>query len=190
MKATVPPGAPAQQDDPESPDALDQGVERAVSRPRQRRRVHTARRLGAAAIVIVAAIGFLLYKGLTSAVVYFRTANEALADRAQLGNSTFQLEGVVAPGSVRELSGGRVDFVVTSGAARIGVENTGAPPQLFRAGIPVVVVGHFAGSGDGFVSDQILVKHSNQYIAAHPSRVTVPPTQGLGRERPGGLTRS
>ena len=147
--------------------------------PRARRsptRVRTTRRLVFAGVVIVGAIGFLLYKGLTSAVVYFKTTNEAVAARAQLGTSTFQLEGVVANGSVHQLGGGRVAFVVTGGNDKINVVNSGAPPQLFRAGIPVVVVGHFTGTGDNFVSDQILVKHSNEYIAAHPDRVTVPTT--------------
>jgi cytochrome c-type biogenesis protein CcmE len=125
-------------------------------------------------IVLLAAIGFVLYKGLTSALVYFKTANEAVADRAQLGNSTFQLEGIVVRGSVRQLGGGRVAFTVEGGGASVPVVNTGEPPQLFRAGIPVVVVGHFVGTSNEFASDQILVKHSNQYIAAHPGRVTVP----------------
>lgn len=180
---TLPGGAataPVERDDPESPDAAPvtpaPAPAPAARAPRQRHPVRTRRRLALAGVVIAGAVAFLLYKGLTSAVVYFKTANEAVADRTQLGTSTFQLEGVVVAGSVRQLSGGRVSFVVTGGGASIPVVNTGDPPQLFRAGIPVVVVGHFAGSGTTFVSDQILVKHSNEYIAAHPDRVTVPTT--------------
>lgn len=165
-------------DDAESPDAgADEPTPAgppASPRLRPRSPVRTRRRLALAAVVIAGAAGFLLYKGLTSAVVYFKTADEAVADRAQLGDTTFQLEGVVAAGSVHQLGGGRVAFVVTSGGARVPVVNSGEPPQLFRAGIPVVVVGHFVGTSDRFVSDQILVKHSNEYIAAHPGRVTVP----------------
>ena len=52
------------------------------------------------------------------------------------------------------------------------MENTGSPPDLFQPDIPVIAVGHFAGSA--FVSDQILVKHSSNYIAQHPARVTAP----------------
>jgi cytochrome c-type biogenesis protein CcmE len=52
------------------------------------------------------------------------------------------------------------------------VHNTGSPPQLFQPGIPVVVVGHFdSASGSTFLSDQIMVKHSADYIAQHPNRV-------------------
>jgi cytochrome c-type biogenesis protein CcmE len=139
--------------------------------PEQRRQ---RRRLGVAGVVIVAAIGFLIFKGITSAIVFFKTANEAIAQRATLGNSTFQLEGMVMPGTVRTIrdtSGTTVAFVVESSGVKVAVTNTGAPPQLFQPGIPVVVVGHFVGTTDRFASDQILVKHSNVYIAAHPNRV-------------------
>jgi cytochrome c-type biogenesis protein CcmE len=121
--------------------------------------------------VILAAIGFLLFKGLTSAIVFFKTANEAVAQRATLGNSDFQLEGTVVHGSVRRVSGDVYRFAVESNGVSVVVDNTGSPPQLFRPGLPVVVVGHFVGSGDLFASDQIMVKHSQSYIAQHPNRV-------------------
>ncbi len=132
------------------------------------------RRVGVVGVVIVAAIGFLVFKGITSAIVFFKTANEAVAQRATLGDSTFQLEGTVVPGTIHSLGGGTgaiVSFAVESSGVKIAVTNTGSPPQLFQAGIPVVVVGHFVGTTDRFASDQILVKHSNAYIAAHPNRV-------------------
>ena len=129
------------------------------------------RRMGVVAVVILAAIGFLLFKGLTSAIVFFKTANEAVAQRATLGNSDFQLEGTVVHGSVRHVSGNVYRFAVESNGVSVVVDNTGSPPQLFRPGLPVVVVGHFVGSGDLFASDQIMVKHSQSYIAQHPNRV-------------------
>jgi cytochrome c-type biogenesis protein CcmE len=143
---------------------------RALSAEQRRQR----RRLGAVGVVIVAAIGFLVFKGLTSAVVFFKTANEAVAQRASLGNSTFQLEGMVLPGTVRtekSRSGTTVAFVVVSSGVKVAVTNSGSPPQLFQPGIPVIVVGHFVGATNRFASDEILVKHSNSYIAAHPNRV-------------------
>ncbi len=120
-------------------------------------------------------MGFLLYKGLSSALVYFKTAQQALANRAALGDSTFQIEGDVVPGSKHD-NGGPSDFSfeISSGPVKVEVHNTGAPPQLFGPGVPVVLVGHFIGTTDTFASDQILVKHSNSYIAAHPNRVRGP----------------
>ncbi len=143
-------------------------------------RARATRRLKLAGLVIVAAIGFLLYKGLTSAIVFFKTANEAIAQRAQLGNSTFQLEGTVLHGTVHRRGSNQVLFEIRQGGVTIDVDNTGDPPQLFRPGLPVVVVGHFVGKSDRFASDQIMVKHSQEYIAEHPNRVKGDPGSATG----------
>lgn len=129
------------------------------------------RRLTVVGLIIVLALGLLIWKGLTSAVVFFKTADEAVADRAQLGNSQFQLEGMVVAGTISRQGADTYRFQVESSGVRVSVDNTGNPPQMFRAGLPVVLVGHFVGSTDVFASDQILVKHSQAYIAAHPQRV-------------------
>jgi cytochrome c-type biogenesis protein CcmE len=135
--------------------------------------MRTALRLKVAGLVIIAALGFLVYKGLTTAIVFFKTANEALSDRSQLGNSTFQLEGTVVKGTVHRIDSDEIGFDIRQGGATIYVANTGNPPQMFKPGLPVVVVGHFVGSTDQFASDQVMVKHSQQYIAEHPNRVRV-----------------
>ncbi|MGH9292441.1 MAG: cytochrome c maturation protein CcmE [Acidimicrobiales bacterium] len=129
------------------------------------------RRLLLAGGVIVAVIGFLVFKGLTSAIVFFKTANEAVAQRAQIGNSDFQLEGTVMRHSVHRVGGDVYRFAIESKGVTVDVTNTGYPPQMFRPGLPVVLVGHFVGVSDAFASDQIMVKHSQKYIAAHPNRV-------------------
>jgi len=122
-------------------------------------------------LVLVGALGFLIAKGIGSALDFYLTADQAMAQKATLGAKTFNLEGVVEPGSIHPTRAG-VDFVVTSGPVRLDVHNTGSPPQLFQPDIPVIAVGHFAG--DLFVSDQILVKHTSTYIAQYPARVTAP----------------
>lgn len=122
-------------------------------------------------LVLVGALVFLVAKGLGSALNFYLPANQAVAQKASLGTSTFNLEGLVEPNSVHATRHG-VNFVVGAGSTRVEVVNTGTPPQLFQVDIPVIAVGHFSGST--FVSDQILVKHSSTYIAAHPGRVTAP----------------
>ncbi|SRR5579875_78560 len=136
-------------------------------------RRRTRRRLWLVAAVLVGALVFLLVEGLGSSLDYFDTVDQALAHRAALGTSTFRLEGVVVPGSIRPTPRG-TDFTIAQGPERVPVENTGSPPQLFQANIPVVVVGHFAAGSRLFVSNQIMVKHSADYIAAHPNRVRAP----------------
>jgi cytochrome c-type biogenesis protein CcmE len=128
-------------------------------------------RYAAVGLVLLVALAFLLVKGLGSALDFYLTADQAVAQRASLGSQTFNLEGLVEPGSIRATPRG-VDFVVRSGSTSLQVDNTGSPPQLFQANIPVIAVGHL--HGDTFVSDQILVKHTSTYIATHPGRVTAP----------------
>jgi cytochrome c-type biogenesis protein CcmE len=131
------------------------------------------RRYWVVALVVAGAVGFLLAKGLGSSIVYFKTADEAVADRAQLGGQTFRIEGVVVPGTVHQ-STGQVVFDIRSKAVTVPVVNDGSPPQLFQPNIPVVLEGHFQGAGDRFLSDQIMVKHSAVYVAQHPDRVKAP----------------
>jgi cytochrome c-type biogenesis protein CcmE len=122
-------------------------------------------------LVLAAAFAFLLVKGLGSSLDYYLTVDQAMHQKATLGTRDFRLEGVVVPGTVHDTASG-VEFTVTSNGVSEEVSNTGTPPQLFQPNIPVVVVGHF--SGNDFDSNQIMVKHSASYIAAHPKRVTAP----------------
>ncbi|MGD0321646.1 MAG: cytochrome c maturation protein CcmE [Acidimicrobiales bacterium] len=128
-------------------------------------------RLGVLGAVLVGAFCFLLVKGLSSSLDYFETVDQAVSHKAMLGTRTFRLEGLVVPGTVHRFANG-VTFVAAGSHHRVVVSNTGNPPQLFQPDIPVVVVGHFTGSR--FVSNQIIVDHSPQYIEAHPRRVRAP----------------
>lgn len=125
-------------------------------------------RLWVVGAVVAAALGFLVFQGLGNATLYFRTADEAVAQRAQLGTRRFRIEGDVVDGSVHQV-GNDVSFILTSKDVEVPVRHQGDPPELFRPGIPVVLEGHF--EGDHFASDRILVKHSETYIAQNPDRV-------------------
>ncbi len=144
---------------------------RAVASAVTARRRRTRRRLMVVFALLAAALVFLLVEGLGSSLDYFDTVNQALAHRAQLGTTTFRLEGSVVPGSIRSTAAG-ADFRLSQGSHVVDVVNTGSPPQLFQANIPVVVVGHFAtDTSSEFQSNTIMVKHSSTYIAQHPNRV-------------------
>jgi cytochrome c-type biogenesis protein CcmE len=121
-----------------------------------------------AVAVVVAAIGFLLAKGLGSATEYFLTADQAAHQRASLGHQRFRIEGTVVQGTV-QTTGNQVRFDIENAGVTVPVINTGYPPQLFQPGIPVVLEGYF--SGGTFESDLIMVKHSSDYVAKYPNRV-------------------
>ncbi len=129
----------------------------------------TPRRLWIAGAVVLAALGFLVFKGLGSATVYFRTADEAVAQRESLGDRRFRIQGTVVAGSVRSV-GDDVGFDIESNGVTVPIVHQGDPPELFQPGIPVVLEGRFRG--EQFSSDRILVKHSETYVAENPERVT------------------
>lgn len=142
-------------------------------RPRSRGRLGSRRRVAAAGAVILAALGFLVARGLTNATEYFITTTQAVHEKAQLGAKPFRVEGTVED-DVRQ-AGDTVRFTIFAGGTAVKVVSTGSPSPLFKPGIPVVLDGHW--SGDVYRSDQIMVKHSASYVEAHPDRLK-PQTPG------------
>jgi cytochrome c-type biogenesis protein CcmE len=139
------------------------------SAPPRRAALDTRRRRAIAGVVVVGALAILAWQGLGNATLYFKTADEAVAQRAKLGNHRFRIEGVVQPGTVHQ-AGSTVDFVIASNGVSVPVVHRGDPPHLFKEGLPVVLEGRWAGHH--FASDQVLVKHTATYIARHPQRVS------------------
>jgi cytochrome c-type biogenesis protein CcmE len=125
----------------------------------------TPRRLWIAGAVILAALGFLMVKGLGNATVFFKTADEAVAQKASLGTHRFRVEGVVENWT-RDTPG---QFDITNNGKVVHVLFSGTQPQLFKNGIPVVLEGRW--DGDHYASDLIMVKHTETYRAQHPDRV-------------------
>jgi cytochrome c-type biogenesis protein CcmE len=120
-----------------------------------------------AVVVVLAALGALLYQGLSNAATYFYTADQALAHKAQQGTRRFRIEGtVLAP--VRTV-GTSVAFQIEDNNVTVGIVHTGDQPQLFKPGVPVVLEGRW--DGDHFASDRIMIKHTATYRQQNPSRV-------------------
>ena len=142
--------------------------------PRRRKSLATRRQKVVAAVIVVGAFSVLLFRGLTNALNYYLTANQAVAQRARLGNTDFRIQGTVVPG-LRD-TGGKLYFTITSHHVDVHVVSTGAPSQLFRVGIPVVLDGHWQGSV--FSSFQIMVQHGSTYTAAHQKARTAAPPGG------------
>jgi cytochrome c-type biogenesis protein CcmE len=136
-------------------------------------------RMWAAAAVILAALGFLLFRGLGQATVYFKTADEAVAERGDLGDRRFRLEGSVVPGTVVPSPGGVTFDVRGPAGATVDVVHTGDPPELFQPDLPVVLEGRWLGGH--YASDRIMVKHTSEYRAENPDRVD----QYVGKDRAG-----
>lgn len=136
-----------------------------VGRDRSRRgRMYVA---GIIAVLVVA--GVLVVRSLGGATLYFYEADEAVAQRSELGDRRFRLFGNVESGSVVRTGEGAT-FRVRQDDAVVDVQHAGDPPQLFQPGIPVVLEGHWSDDRSVFQSDRMLVKHTEEYVEKNPDR--------------------
>ena len=131
------------------------------------------RRQVAAAVVIGAAVAFLVVEGLGNATQYYKTVPQALADRAHLGASQFRIMGTVDP-DVRQVDH-LTEFSITYDNATARVIDSTTPTGLFKAGVPVVIEGHWAGAV--FDGDLVMVKHTSSYTPPTDPGTLLPPGQ-------------
>lgn len=120
------------------------------------------------ATVILGLFAWLLFGDLEKNVVFFLTPRELLAKGTAGVGVPVRLGGQVKPGSVKwDAQALDLRFTVTDGGGEIPVRSTGAPPQMFRDGMGVIVEGR-VGSGGVFEASNLMVKHSNEYRAPKP----------------------
>ena len=88
---------------------------------------------------------------------------------ARLGRCNRQ--DIAQPCSGLHPVGEAVDFAIAANGVTVPIVHTGSQPQLFKAGVPVVLEGHWSADGTYYASDTILVKHDENYKTAHPDRL-------------------
>ena len=118
--------------------------------------------IGALTVAALAFIG-IAASGINQNLVYYWTPSDLRTAGNKAYGATIRLGGQVAPGSVRGVGGvSGLEFDVTDKKATVHVKSNGVPPQMFREGIGVVVEGRLGGDGM-FMSDRVMVNHSNEY---------------------------
>lgn len=132
--------------------------------------------VGIAAVLV----GVLVFGNVNRNLVYYLTPSEAIAKRVDYPDGKrFRLGGLVEDGTVLRTAGG-VSFTVVSdvtGGGTVSVDFQGAPSQLFKAGVGVVVEGSWQGSR--FVSGTMIIKHDAEYRPPKPGES--PPPAEAGR---------
>jgi cytochrome c-type biogenesis protein CcmE len=123
------------------------------------------------ALICVAAVAWMVTL-MQKNVVFFKTVNQAVADRAHDGTREFRIGGAVVPGTIKTTGDG-ADFELTAGGQTVRVDHTGTEPTLFKNCAPVVADGHW--SGTTFVSNQILIKHGSVYEPPKDAKAVCPP---------------
>src|SRR2546428_13147408 len=93
----------------------------------------TQRKFVAGGLVIVAAIAYLIWSGVSQSVVYFVTPSELLA--APVANKTYRLGGLVLPRPLpRGARGLAPSFTLPAGKGPGSRPPRGAPPDLLAQG--------------------------------------------------------
>ncbi len=121
-----------------------------------------------AMLIAGGALAYISLGDIGENLVYYWEPQELLAKGDDGVGKPVRLGGVVKNGSVKfdEKSLDlrfAVGIMPEEGGATVAVNATGAPPQMFREGIGVVVEGRY--DGETFNADRVLVKHSNEYRA-------------------------
>jgi len=121
-----------------------------------------------ALLIMFGALGFVSLGNLGENLVYYWDCSQVLEAGDDAYGATIRLGGVVKEGSLDwDANSNELNFQVTDGTSVLDVHATGAPPQMFREGIGVVVEGTMvkATGGGRFESERLMVKHSNEYKA-------------------------
>jgi len=119
----------------------------------------------AGALVILAALGYLVFTGVSQSVVYFVTPSELSA--APVTGKAYRLGGMVKPGTLTwNAQSLDLRFTLSDGRASVPVRHKGAPPDLFAEGRGAVVEGTWTADGY-FKAGLIMAKHSEEYKAPH-----------------------
>jgi len=98
-----------------------------------------------------------------SNMVMYWSPSELIEQGDKGKRATVRLGGMVKPGSDPDWDKKLpLRFYITDMKETIAVASTGAPPQMFREGIGVIVEGRLDDDGV-FQTGRVLVKHSNEY---------------------------
>ena len=155
-------------------DAADTGLDLrprtsdADSPPPARRRRSPIAYLVLAAVLV--GLGFVVLNGLSGATLYFRNADEAVAQRDELGTRRFRIQGLVVDEPV--IDGDIATFEIAYNGVAVPIRLSDGIPEMFQVDRPVVMEGRFA-EGDEvlFLADRIFVKHDEVYEEENPDRI-------------------
>ena len=116
-----------------------------------------------AGAIVLMAIGFLIYIGLSQFATYYYTVSEFVAQSESLSGEQVRVTGQIIPDSViQDTNNFTINFTITDGETSLPVVYQGVVvPDTFKAGTDIVVEGR---------SDQQGVFHASKLITKCPSK--------------------
>ena len=122
-----------------------------------------------AGIAILGAIVYLVVINTQASAAYDMTVAELHNCMTCTSQTSVRVTGTVQAGSiVRDDANERISFIINDGKAALPVAYTGVVPDIFRAGIQVVVEGKYSGQG-AFQALTLLTKCPSKFQSATPS---------------------
>lgn len=141
-------------------------TEEQVERRRPRRKLPWSFVL--AGIVILGAVAYLIYANTQSNAAYDMTVSQLRQCNACVAQ-TVRVEGTVQRGSIQRNDATQtLAFVISDGSQNLPVVYTGVVPDIFNAGIQVVVEGRYQ-SQNAFQAQTLLTKCPSKFTAATPT---------------------
>lgn len=145
--------------------------------------------LPAAILVLVgAAIIAVLFLTLGSNSLFIHNVDDAVSERLELGDKRFRIQGTPIGNIAEDIwqsdtgTEAATVFTIRFNGVLTDVAQLGSPAELFQPGVPVVLDGNWqsgdvaveGGAADGwvFVSDNMVVKHDNDYRLENEERIT------------------
>ncbi|GGJ34259.1 cytochrome c maturation protein CcmE [Deinococcus roseus] len=134
--------------------------------PTARRRKQNPTKYLIGLVVLLGAIGYLVYGNIGNSLVYFVTPAEYQQKASEYAGKTLRMGGlVVSPDYNPDTLELKFTMMDSDGVTKIPVQYNGALPDLFKANQGVVVEGQMQNGT--FVGKSLLVKHSEEYRAPH-----------------------
>ena len=136
------------------------------------RRILKNRKFLIGGIIVVAAIGYLSFMGLSSAATYYYEVNEVLAQAGSLQGENVRVHGKAGAGSVvSEAQNTLLKFTLEDyeKEGSLPVVYSGVVPDTFKEDAEVVVEGRLEAGGV-FRAHTLLAKCPSKYEAAEKGR--------------------
>jgi cytochrome c-type biogenesis protein CcmE len=113
--------------------------------------------------IVLSALGFLIYTGLSANMVYYFHVDEFLSKASVLSGETIKINGTVAERSIQK-EGMQYDFLVNgTGKNQIRVTYQGVVPDTFKEGSDVVVEGIYDQNANVFRCTTLMAKCPSKY---------------------------
>ena len=117
-------------------------------------------------LLVLFGISLIVFESIRIAsnnTIYYYTTSEAIENITAISSERIKLGGFVVSESVSKGSIDETNFEITDGNKTIKIVFDGFIPELFQDEMGVILDGYF--ENNIFYSDDMLVKHDNEYVS-------------------------